>query len=429
MTSAPALSIVRGREHEFVQVDDGHFRLTVLPLGIQLDIDRLRRERQQLVGELTVLCDLPGAKTFQAGDGQRVLASADWNLSSADTRWKWAKLLAERSDAPDIDWHGLLEETAARTIAAERAGTPSRPLHTFDRPGPDAEHDVDGWRLLRDHVTIGFGDGGSSKSYLALYAAGRLAQRGLAVLFADWELAGEDHRDRLERLFGAPMPSIHYLRCDRPLTLEADRIGREVRRLSVDYWIGDSIAFATGGPPEAAEHATAYFRAVRQIGIGSLHLAHINRSENGDQKPFGSSFWHNGARATWFVKQAGASADGSRVTIGLFNRKSNLTRLHSAVGFQFDFKDNRTEVSRTNLADVEDLAGNLPLWQRIAHLLKAGGGMPRTLAEIAESLDAKVDTVKKAVSPSRARGGQSMFTSVPGSDGITRIALVDRRTA
>jgi hypothetical protein len=422
-TTANVPSLLRGREREFSEIGDGHYRLAVIDLGICLDVERLRREHHELLGELSVACDVAGASTV---DG--MLSVADWNLSSARARTDRAKLLKERSNAPDIDWTSLLEELAQRVISAERQGSPAKPLPTYTRPGPEAVLDVDGWRLLQDHATIAFGDGGSAKSYLALYAAGCLVSRGLTVLYADWELAGEDHRDRLERLFGSTMPGVHYLRCDRPLVLEADRISREVRRLNVDYLICDSIAFATAGPPEAAEHAMAYFRAVRQIGIGSLHLAHINKSEHSDQKPFGSSFWHNSARATWFVKQAGASPDGQRITIGLFNRKSNLTRVQSAVGFQFEFNEDRTVVGRVNLADVEDLAGQLPLWQRIAHALKIGSGRPRSIDELAEELDARPDSIRKAVSPRRVRG-PSMFTQIRGSDGTLRIALAERRTA
>jgi hypothetical protein len=426
-TSTKPLTMVRGRQHDFVQVDDGHYRLTVLSLGIQLDIERVRRERQQLIGELTVMCDLPGALNVRAADDTPILSACDIALSSDDARWKRSKLLADRSNAPDVDWRGLIEELATRTIAAERAGSPARPLHTFERAmaGADADFEVEGWRLLRDHPVIAYGDGGSAKSYLALFIAGKLAQRGLTVLYADWELTGGDHRDRLERLFGPTMPIVHYLRCDRPLILEVDRVQREARRLSVDYWIADSIAFAVGGPPEAAEHATAYFRAVRQIGLGSLHLAHVNRSENGDQKPFGSSFWHNSSRATWFIKQADAAATGERITIGLFNKKSNLTRQHPAVGFSFEFADDRTAVSRVDLADVEDLAGNLPMWQRVRHLIKSGGGVPLSIGDIAEELDAKPDTIKKAVARSK-----SVFVQVPDRDGSgMRIGLVERRAS
>ena len=120
------------------------------------------------------------------------------------------------------------------------------------------------------------------------------------------------------------------------------------------------------------------------------------------------------------------SADNpQRLTVGLYNRKSNLTRLYPAVGFQFEFTEDRTIVERVNLADVEDLAKQLPTWQRIAHFLKAGGGQPRTIAEIAEELDVKPDTVKKATS-SRGKG-RSMFATIPGTDGTTRIALVEKR--
>jgi hypothetical protein len=90
------------------------------------------------------------------------------------------------------------------------------PLQEFTRRGPAATFDVEGWTLLRHHATIAFGDGGSLKSYLALYAAGRLAQQGTRVLFADWELDGEDHLEPLHRLFGPEVPTVYYLRCDAP---------------------------------------------------------------------------------------------------------------------------------------------------------------------------------------------------------------------
>jgi hypothetical protein len=398
----------------FHAIDDGHYRLAVPDLGVVLEIDRLRRERHELIGELTVRCALAGARTV---DG--VLSIGSFNLSSPTARTQRAKLLREQSDA-ELPFLDLLEELCQRTIAAERNGSPARPLQSYERPGPDAEYLIDGWRLLRDHPTIAFGDGGSLKSYLALYAAGRLAAEGIQVLMADAELGGGDHHDRLVRLFGEPGPTVHYLRCERPLIDEADRIRREVRRLAIDFVIYDSIAPLCGGPPEAAEHATAYFRAVRQIGVGSLHVAHINRSENGDQKPFGSSFWHNLARATFFVKQASASTDGREVNVGVFQRKANLGPVRPAIGFRFGFETERTTVTRVDLADVEDLAGSLPLWQRIASLIKR---QPMTVEAIAEELGARLDSVQKAVRRQRS------FVRVPGTDGTSRIALVERRIA
>jgi hypothetical protein len=252
----------------------------------------------------------------------------------------------------------------------------ARPLHTFDRPRPEAEFDVDGWRLLRDHATIAFGDGGILKSYLALYAAGRLSQTGVRVLLADWELAGSDHRARLEAMFGATMPTIQYMQMVGPLVSEAALLSREVRRLSIDYLICDSIAYAVDGPPEAAEHAMAYFRALRSIGVGSLNLAHVNKSDTGDMKPFGSSFWHNSARATWFMKPTTVSSDVRGVS--LVNRKANLSGIHPIIDFQFTFANGATHVTRTALSDVVDstfTSGAAGLPERVLSIIAAEPGI------------------------------------------------------
>ena len=149
-----------------------------------------------------------------------------------------------------------------------------------------------------------FGDGGDGKSLIALYLSVELTRLGLRVLYADWEFSGEDHRERLERITGPDMPDgICYAHCERPLVDEADRLRRIVGTERIDYLVADSVAFACDGPPEAAEVAARYFRALRRIGVGSLSIAHV-RQENGDQKPFGSSFWHNGFRSTTFAKRS-----------------------------------------------------------------------------------------------------------------------------
>jgi hypothetical protein len=259
--------LITRQPRTFTQVGEGQYVLEVPAFGVRLEVDRLRRERHELHGELTVYCSLAGARTV---DG--VLQIGTFNLSSPTARTQRAKQLREASDS-EIDFLAPLEEMCQRVTRAERSGSPSAPLHTFEREGADRGTLIDGLWLLLHHATILFGDGGAAKSYLALYFAWQLALKGLRVLYVDWELSGVDHRERLERLCGPAMPTIHYLRCDRPLLDEADRIRREVNRLSIDYAIFDSIAFGIGGRPEEAESAMNYFRAIRQIGIGNLQLA------------------------------------------------------------------------------------------------------------------------------------------------------------
>ncbi|HXG72996.1 MAG TPA: AAA family ATPase [Gemmatimonadaceae bacterium] len=405
-------SLTQGATREFQCIDEGHYSLTLPQLGVVFSVDRLRRKWDELIGELTVRCDLSGAQTF---DG--VLSVGDFNLSTQRAREERARYLSSRSKAPDVDWAGLLEEFVQRVLTAERAGQPAVSLRDLPRPSPDDSIDLDGVRIIDKHPMVLFGDGGTFKSYLALYFAGRLSQQGIRAALFDWELSGEDHRDRLERVFGADMPDIPYVRCSRPLVHEVDRLRRVVREQDINYAIFDSIAFACDGAPEAAEVAGRYFQAVRQLGIGSLHVAHVNKSVEGDQKPFGSAFWHNGARSTWNVKQADAVPGTSQINIGLYNRKANLGPLQPAVGFEVGFTADRTTVRRVQVADVADLAGHLSVRQRMAHLLRKGALSPD---DVAEEITADPETVRRI-----ARRYKQQFTVVPGG----KLALLETRRA
>jgi hypothetical protein len=380
------------------------------PLGTEIRVERLRRERGELVGELTDSCALPGARSV---DG--TLHAADFNLSSARARVERARILGERAATNgQVDWAGLLEELCQRVIAAERVGAPAVDLRDVTPAAQDDDLRIDRLTLPRRHPAILFGDGGTGKSLIALNVAGQLAQAGMTVLYADWEFAAEDHRLRLGGLFGEAMPSIQYVRCERPMVAEADRLTRLVREHRVDYFIADSIAFACDGPPEAAEVAAGYYRALRRIGVGSLNVAHMTKSDGGDQKPFGSAFWHNGARSTWYAQRSGGEDDGPELVVGLFNRKANSGPRRSPFGYRIAFDGDRIGLEVTDLADVADLADKLTVRQRMTRLLRAGA---MTAVEISSELDVPVNTVVQTTRRGR------MFAKVPGADGVYRIGL------
>lgn len=379
-------------ESTFEAIGEDRYRM-VVP-GVTIEADYLRRERRQLQAEVLVRCNLPGAKTYSG-----VLSIGDLNLSSTRSRSTHAKYLAQRARTKDkdLDWVGLLEEFAQRVLAAERDGQPVVLLHELPRPAPDQNLNVDGLRLPAEHPAIIFGDGGTTKSYLALHIAATLAERGKRVGLFDWELSGGDHRDRLERLTGPDMPVIYYARCSRPLVHEADRLRRIVRDEGLDYAIFDSIAFACDGPPEAAEVAGRYFQAQRRLGtIGSLHIAHITKAfETADQKPFGSAFWHNGARTTWNIKRADPVPGDNAVNVALHNRKANLGPLQPSVGFEFRFDEDQTDVRRVNVADVPDLAAGLSISRRVWSCVRSG---PLSRDEIAGQLDeVKPETLRRVL--------------------------------
>jgi hypothetical protein len=406
---------VASAPRDFVVLGEGCYSLKAA--GLSLTVDRLRIERHELVGELAIYCTLPGSQTI--GQDQAV-SIADFNLSSLRSRLDRARFLAERAKALDYDWFSLIEDLCQRVITAERSGRPAVFLRDLARPTEDPEIEVDGFPLLRQHATIVFGDCATGKSQLALYWGGNLANAGYRVLFADWELSADDHRLRLERLFGSDMPPVQYVRCDRPLTAEVDRLRRICRAESIDLVIVDSIAVASDGPPEAAEVATSFFRALRSLGpVGALCLAHITKGEAGDMKPFGSAFWANLARSTWNIKQT--ATDPGRMAVGLYHRKANLSGLRPALGYELEFDAERTMVRRVSVAETAELAEHLPLKDRIRHAVRT---RPMTIAALADEIGARVDTVDRTI-----RRYPGMFRRLPGGeDGAARIALAERRT-
>ncbi len=395
---------------QFTALREDLYRLDIPDLGITFEIDRLRREHQELIGELCVRCDLPGARSY---DGN--LSIADFNLSSARARTERAKLLTDRSKTSELDWLQMLEEFCQRVLQAEREGKPGVDLRTVADAESDDDIDVIGLPVPRLDPTILFGDGGTAKSYLALYQAGLMAQQGLKVAYFDWEWTQEKQKGRLRKLFGNDMPLVIYARCDRPLVSEVDRLRRIVREHGIEYSFFDSVAYACDGPPEAAEVAMRYFRCVRQIGCGSHHVAHI-RAEMGDQKPFGSIFWHNSARSTWFVEKSQQNSEAI-LDVALHNRKVNEGALHSALGFRITFDEKRTTFTRNNVADNADLAIKLTLKERMYHLLVRRTMTP---AEIAEELEAKVDSIERI-----QRRYQKLFIIRPdGKFGVAQRSLL-----
>lgn len=382
------------KDRVFRERGEQRYSLELLPAGITFEIDRLRRESQQLVGELAVTVNgsFPHARTV---DG--LLSMGDLNLSSVQARGTRAKLLADRSGVDGLDWHGFVEEFCIKVIAAERLGRPAVALAEVQETKEDEEiWTLSGFPILQNLPMVLFGDSSSGKSYFAMWIAGTLAQQGVGVLYADWEFAGGEHRRRFDRLF-QPMPkNVQYAWCDKPLKDEADRLLRLIREHNCRYLICDSIGFAIDGPAEAQEGASAYFRALRRLSVGSLNIAHIPKQyeEGKDPQIFGSVFFRHGARSVWFIQRTQQNPPGE-ISFGLYHRKNNVGELLKPKGYKLVFRGNRTLLESVNVGDVDELAAGLPLLERMKKYLAKG---PQPVKALAEDLNTTAGVVRSMIS-------------------------------
>jgi len=229
------------------------------------------------------------------------------------------------------------------------------------------------------------------------------------------QLGEEEHSIRLRQMFEEPLPRVVYAQLSYPLVDEADRIKDIIRDHQLEYVIFDSIGFACDGPPENAEVAGSYMRVVRSLGIGSLHLAHVSKSKGkaAGEQPFGSTFWHAGARSTWFLSRTSVPDDGAAIKLRLCHRKANTGRQLPDVGFIVRFEGTKTTFNAVPTTALQAPPSTHSVYERIKTAL---GGGPMTTKALALEIGAKKATVTTTIKrwvdagelvriPSAERGG------------------------
>lgn len=278
---------------------------------LRLEASQVQWQGPHLLGSLTLWCD-----------GESVISQRLFNFTALDQRGLIVNLVGR-----DL-WSPALNRLCTDILAAQGRRLYAPRLVEFQR---NETLDLP-WPLgvlppVRiDTPCIYFGDGGTGKSFLGLYAAGQLALQGFTTLFLDYEMTAERHRNRLHQLFGDDEPEgIRYLQADMPLVELARDLAVLIQAHRIDYLVVDSIAHACHGDVERNEIATGYMAVAQSLGIGSLHIAHVTkRGAHADERPFGSIFWHNSARETWSIARAPEYDRDDAVGLVMQQRKSNI---------------------------------------------------------------------------------------------------------
>lgn len=344
----------------------GGFVFTWPDLPFEVCLSRIRESsRGSMTGELQI--------KYMNGSGKpKTLTHQTFNLLASKT--KLAKELHTRQEAP---WLSMLEQVGVQALRHLRAGEPLESLQptTADQPAWFVLNPL----LYQRNTTVLYGPGDSLKSMLALYCSLLLASgcsgTHLAcaptpwkVLFLDYEMSVQDVRGRVKllqagdpRLTGIP----DYRRCVQPLADEADALRQLIADGGYDVLIIDSLAMAAGGQElERADSAIRFHAALRGLQCTSLVVGHTPKPQE-DQKTrtlYGSVFFSNLVRVSWEVRREGN-------TLGLYQRKNNLGRMHEPLGFQIETTDERCTVLDADLFEEPELAAGLPLVAQIQNAL------------------------------------------------------------
>lgn len=309
-----------------------------------------------------------------------------------------------------LDWAKLLPKaySLARTAylqAAQSQNLADLPVTWDDQWQADGLWPADG-------VTILFGQGSHGKGHITTALALAVADgspflgRSTAktdVLYLDYE---SNHRVATRRfnrhLFSTPGISgnIHYVPGRAiPVADQIDAIRRELTRTRSNALIVDSAIPATGSDPLKAEVVARLINALNTLGVPVWLLAHVTKGGE-EEYPYGSVFWHNLARMTWFVKRTDDEDDGSKIHVAMFNRKFNEGPRQKPFGAEIRFDDpaGPITVSPYEITNDPVLAKGLTASKRMWDALVT----PKLTSQLADELDLPVNTIH--VTGRRMRG-------------------------
>jgi len=267
-----------------------------------------------------------------------------------------------------------------------------------------------------------YGDGGLGKSSLGLLCAllilagepvaGIRALRG-KPLFLDYEDSEAVHVRRIQAIAAAHPAlgneELPYQACCDPIWNLTPYLLRRIHAERITCIVLDSLLPSTGGD-SGSEATTKAFNALRKLGVESMILAHVPKTQQEGQPHqtvYGSVFSQNYARNIWAIKKEQALGEDSSI-IGLFHRKSNHTRLHLPVGLKVTQDETNTllRYDPCDLTESHELAQALPASAQIRNFLE--DGTPRTAKAIADGTGLKLATVNSTLSREQGRKWQML---------------------
>jgi hypothetical protein len=309
--------------------------------------------------------------------------------------------------SPDVLWQTLIDQVFKYSLKSFREGDPVKELQATGEIKPPI-YLLEPF-LYEAKPNLFFGEGGTSKSYLAM-AFSLLIQNGLKqnslslplkqvnTLYLDYECDADEMTRRLEYLtkgLDLPKNPFVYRECSMPFVEDFEAIEKIVTERNIKLIVIDSLGIALGNNNlNEAQPVTNFFSTLRRLKVTSLLITHISKgTQNGNHKPspFGSVYFTNLARNVWEVRK-GQEVGEDTIDIAFFHRKNNQGRLHYPLGLRLQFKDDSISLDPISIDEVPEFIDTLSLKCRIKNILKETGKL--TVKDIAERLNANSDSVR-----------------------------------
>ena len=371
-----------------IEGDLGNYRMEWPDLHLTALISRIKdNSNNEIHGEV----DIKSERPTSAGH----LKGGKLNITSVDSRHKWALSLAKRDS--EVDWDALLEQLYMKVKAKHREGAP---IEDIDGDADVLEEDTP-WIiepiLQENNTSIIYGHGSAGKSwfgqYLAILADLGLSHGGLhvepsKVLYLDWETDRQELNLRVTKIKAGlnveGKTNIKYRFMSDSLINDLQVIKEKIIEHGITLLIIDSIGAAQGGDLNDAYVVGQFFNAIRKLRVTTLCIDHMNK-ENG---LFGSVMKFNRSRLVWEVKKH-QEQNSSTLHVGLFHKKANNAGHLADMGFELSFSKESITVERKDVRDTP-LETEMSPTQRIDNAIRTfPGGL--TPIEIAQEIQAHGD--------------------------------------
>jgi hypothetical protein len=395
---------------------DGIYKLSWPELQIDIDVDRIRTDREhQVKAEVNVTSGRPNSSGH--------LRNGRLTLNSPSNKKSLVKSLEDRDS--EIDWDTVIEQLCTSVLQQHRLG----PIPVEITGDTDVKA-TDKWliepMLQTGHPSLIYGQGSAGKSWLAQYIS-VLADAGMSatglrveparVLYLDWETTQEELGIRVAMLrkgLGLQAAShIWYREMSTGLTNDVEQIRHIIMDKEIDLLVLDSLGAACMGEPSNEEVVINMFASLRSLKRTSLCIDHVNK----DGGLYGSNYKFINSRQIWEIKKK-QEEDEESFEFALFHRKANNSKLTKPMGWQLSFTEDSALFKRKDVRDTA-LEPDLRIVDRIENLLRHEAMVPK---DIAEELEKEPSHIRKELHDWTARG---KFIKL--DDGSGRYALPVRK--